>query len=307
MKHIVSVFILVVAVLVAGQHAVHAEPVFAVDVNNTLLRFDSSQPGVVTTIGAITGLQAGEQILGIDFRPASQLTALYGLGSGNNVYLINTFTGAATAVTGGAAFALNGGAFGVDFNPVPDRIRVISDADQSLRLNPNNGALAGTDTPVAYAAGDSNAGANPNIVGAAYTNSAGPTATATTLFDIDSNLDILVRQGGPVVPPGQSPNLGVLNTIGALGVDTSDLVGFDISGNSGLAFASLTLSDGFSDLYTIDLATGAATLIGDIGDGSLAIRGIAVSAVPEPGTIVLFGCGIAGLLGYGWRRRRHTV
>jgi hypothetical protein len=98
-----------------------------------------------------------------------------------------------------------------------------------------------------------------------------------------------------------------LTTIGALMVDTSDLVGFDISGNSGIAFASLTLSDGFSDLYTIDLATGAATRIGDIGAGTLAVRGIAVGAVPEPATITLFGLGIAGLLGYGWHRRRHTA
>ena len=64
------------------------------------------------------------------------------------------------------------------------------------------------------------------------------------------------------------PNNGTLNTVGALGFNTSDLVGFDISGASGVAFASLTTPAGnFSQLFTINLATGAATLVGNIGGG----------------------------------------
>jgi hypothetical protein len=82
---------------------------------------------------------------------------------------------------------------------------VVSDADQNLWLNPNDGTLAATDGTLAYAVGDSNAGANPNIVGAAYTNNfAG--AISTTLYGIDSNLDILTIQN--------PPNNGSLNTLG---------------------------------------------------------------------------------------------
>ena len=87
-----------------------------------------------------------------------------GLGSTSRLYTIDLTSGVATQV-GASPFAaaLSGTNFGFDFNPVVDRVRVVSDADQNLRLNPNNGALAATDTALAYAVGDANAGANPNM------------------------------------------------------------------------------------------------------------------------------------------------
>src|SRR5262249_13610013 len=134
-----------------------------------LITFDSATPGSVASSVAITGLQAGETILGIDRRPATD--GLYGLGSSSRVYTINSVTGVATAI-GAIPFApaLTGTAFGLDFNPVPDRIRVTSTDTTNFRLNPNNGTLAGTDTPLNYAAGDSGAGIIPRIVGSAYSN-----------------------------------------------------------------------------------------------------------------------------------------
>src|SRR5262249_11223427 len=150
--------------------------------------------------------------------------------------------------------ALNGTSFGFDFNPVPDRIRLVSDTDQNLRLNPNDGTVAATDTNLAFAAGDANAAANPNIVGSAYTNNFSA-ASSTTLYGIDSNLDVLVMQGSVGGAPN-SPNGGQLTTVGALGVNTTDQVGFDIVGPTGLALASLTPMGGTtSSLYSINLQT----------------------------------------------------
>jgi hypothetical protein len=127
---------------------------------------------------AITGLGAGETILGMDFRPATG--QLYALGSTSRIYIINLTTGVATQVGTDGAFTLNGTKFGFDFNPVPDRIRVISNTEQSLRLNPNDGTLTASDIPLAYEPADPNAGTNPTAGAAAYTNSfAG--ATSTTL------------------------------------------------------------------------------------------------------------------------------
>jgi hypothetical protein len=123
---------------------------------------------------------------------------------------------------------LDGNSFGFDFNPTVDRIRVVSNAGQNLRLNPDTGQIVDSDpnTPgvqsdsdLAYATGDSNQGQSPNVVGSAYTNNVAG-ATTTTLYGIDSALDILVTQN--------PPNNGTLNTVGALGVNATGVVGFDV-------------------------------------------------------------------------------
>jgi hypothetical protein len=150
---------------------------------------------------------------------------------------------------------------------VPDRLRVHSDADQNLRLNQLTGTVAATDTVLVYDVGDANAGADPNIVGTAYTNSVSPPPAATTLYAIDSDRDILVTLF--------SPNSGRMQTVGALGFNTDDAVGFDIAGDDGSAYAALTVS-GEPRLYTVNLATGAATLVGDIDEDDPLV-GIAIA------------------------------
>ena len=271
-----------------------AEILTSVTSLNQLVRFDSATPGTISSSVGITGLQAGETLLGFDYRPATG--GLYAIGSTSRLYLINTSTGAATQVGSAGAFTLSGTSFGVDFNPTVDRLRVTSNTGQNLRINPNDGTLAATDTALAYAAADPNAAATPRIVGSAYTNNfAG--ASVTTLYGIDSNLDILATQN--------PPNAGVLNTVGALGFNTSDFVGFDISG-SGTAYAILTAPAGsFPQLYTINLSTGSATLVGSVGSQSplIGLAALVGVAVPEPSTWMMMLLGFAGI-GASMRRRR---
>jgi hypothetical protein len=243
--------------------------IFGVDAGNNLVAFGAQNP---TTTAArripITGLTANESIIGIDFRSTAPVTAaadrrLYGATTANRIVTIDTTTGAAVAV-GTAAFTppLQGTAFGFDFNPVADRIRVHSDQDQDLRLNQTNGTVAATDIVLAYALGDPNVGQNPNVVGTAYTNSVAG-ATATELFAIDSDRDALVFLA--------DPNSGRLATRGLLGVNTTQDVGFDIYG-AGLAaaptaqaYATLTpVGSTRSRLYSINLASGVATAVGDV-------------------------------------------
>jgi hypothetical protein len=243
--------------LFAGAAQTRAVTLYGVSVSNQLVRFDSATPANVTTIGAITGLQAGENILGIDFRPATG--QLYALGSTSRLYVINLSTGAATAVGTAGAFTLSGTDFGFDFNPTVDRLRVVSNTGQNLRLNPNDGTLTAND-------GALNPG-TPSVTAAAYTNSfAG--ATATTLYDIDTNSDRLLIQN--------PPNAGTLVDVGALGVNADGVNGFDITTGNNTAFAALQVG-GATGLYRINLTTGAATLIGQIGSGA-ALRGLAIVA-----------------------------
>ncbi|MEG5162863.1 DUF4394 domain-containing protein [Microcoleus sp. AT3-A2] len=248
---------------------------YALTAANRIVGFSLSNPGSVISDFPVTGLQAGENLLGIDYRPANGV--LYGVGSSNRLYTINPRTGEASLVGSGQfAVPLTPGAAGFDFNPTVDRIRFVNEADQNARLNPDNGALVDFDTVaggiqldgnLAYVAGDRNFGSNPAAAGAAYTNNfAG--ATSTTLFAIDSDLDVLVRQ--------DPPNNGGLNTIGSLGVDATSVLGFDVRSIGGreVAVAALEVG-GVSGLYNINLSSGQASFVGQIADGRQ-INGLAL-------------------------------
>ena len=240
--------------------------VFALDASGNLLTFGTQNPDETRTV-AITGLPSGESLVGIDFRPNSG--RLFALSSASRVYSVDTLSAAATVV-GTAAFApaLAGTAFGFDFNPTVDRLRVHGNAGQNLRLNPDNGATAAVDTALTYQAGDAGAGTTPRLVGTAYTNSVSG-ATSTVLFGIDSNRDVLTLVN--------SPNGGRMTTVGALGLNTTDDVGFDIFGTDAAREVYAVLTTGSrSQLYTINLTTGAATLVGRVGSSS-PVRGITIA------------------------------
>ncbi|HET9907314.1 MAG TPA: DUF4394 domain-containing protein [Anaerolineales bacterium] len=246
------------------------ETIYAIVERNRIIQFSSGNSCTVTSSVRIKGLQPGERLEGIDFRPLTG--QLYGLGSKSRLYTIDLASGVATQVGAPFSTPLNGTLFGFDFNPTVDRIRVVSDTGQNLRLHPDTGAVAAVDFSLAYASTDVNAGASLFVNGAAYTNPDNDPTTGTTLYDIDTSLDILASQ----VPP----NDGVLNTIGTLGLSVNEPAGFDIS-LSGMAYAALQTSDTSgkcapTKLFTIDLTTGTATLIGGIGV-SEHILGIAVA------------------------------
>lgn len=270
---------------VAPLWSLRAEPIVALTSGDRLLTFDSATPETVSKTVAITGLDAGDTLVEIDFRPFSG--ELFGLGSSGRLYRIDSETGAATAVGNATgAVELNGTHFGFDFNPVDDRIRVTSDADQNFRINPLTGATT-VDEPLHYASDDPNAGADPNVAASAYTNNA-EGATTTTLYDIDTHLEILVRQ--------DPPNSGTLTTVGPLDLDVNDNASLDISPLSGIAYAYLHPTpppppvagvEGVPPplvvpgLFTIDLNTGQATPVGRIGnDTSLAGETVIAIAVP---------------------------
>lgn len=247
--------------------------IYAVDNANTLLVFGAVRPDLIVRRATVTGLQAGETLQGIDFGPVDG--RLYALGSSNRVYTLDTLSGAATVV-GTAAFtpALAGANYGFDFNPVPNRIRVHGSTGQNLRLVPRlggatDGTVAAVDAALTYATGDAGAGMTPMIGGTAYTNSVNG-ATTTVIYAIDFMRDALVTMA--------NPNDGVMTTVASLGVNTTGDVGFDIAGNNGSAFVTLTVGGGFagSTLYSLNLANGALFPVGGVAHGA-PLRGIAIA------------------------------
>jgi hypothetical protein len=238
---------------------------------SSLISFDLATPSTGTIIG-ITGVAAGETLVGIDFRPANGLLYALGVNAGadtGTLYFISTQTGQAQAVGSGfvlpSPFDLPPGNYGFDFNPAVDRIRVTTDTGLNFRLNPNNGALAGLDTSIV----------GSQISGVAYTNNHPDNGGITTLYTLDALDDQLQIQS--------NPNAGTQVAVGPTGVNFSVVNGFDIPIGvnaaalngpvaSGSGFALLTVG-GTTGLYSINLVSGAATLVGNFLSG---ITGFAI-------------------------------
>lgn len=238
-----------------------------------VLSFNRSGATAVQSNLKVQGLDTGENIVAIDTRSNSTATnnfKLYALTDKSNLYILDPSTGfvsgkqalkasTATPINTTActpavtAFtALSGASFGTDFNPFVDRLRIVSNTGQNLRVNVDTAEVT-VDCAINTAAPSTSI--NPSAV--AYTNATASTALAasTMLFYIDATTDRLLRT--------TNPNGGVVSEVGPLGIDVSAVNGFDIDGtDSNKAYAVLAVGTKLS-LYTIDLASGAATAVSE--------------------------------------------
>lgn len=258
-------------------------PVNLVALNSSgtgLVRFTSTNPGTPTNV-AVTGVTAGDVLVGIDVRPQNRF--LYGLGFNSGagtvqVYAINPDNGFATAVgvpasfvtAGGAARPITGNGFGFDFNPAADRIRVVTSTGQNFRLNPNTGAAVDGDGGNGGNQMDGDiSGATTVADAAAYTNNQANNGGITTLYTLDSVLNSLFIQN----PPNNGTQANTLAiTLGGNPLDFSAINGFDIAPGvnaaasnapvaTGSGLAALTVA-GTTNLYNVNLVNGQATLLG---------------------------------------------
>ncbi len=293
----VGTLVLLASIAVAAPAA--AQTVYGLTSDNRIVTFNANQPGVILSNSAITGLPTGSLLAGIDIRPAtgeiytvSATGTIFRLAqSGTSFSAVST--GTLVNATGGAPVTPSGTNFGIDFNPVPDRLRLVSTTDQNLRIN-----VAGGSTIVD---GNINNGAGSQdfqLIGAGYTNSfAG--AASTTLYGIDALTSSLVRSTDPNAGTYVNTNLSgtAFLPLGILATAQTQ-VGFDILFSNGINSAYLSANDSF---YSVDLTSGLATSLGAIGQTGL--RGITLmAAVPEPGTWAMM---LLGFLGVGSVLRRR--
>ncbi len=232
--------------------------VVALTSSNGLAGFSPRTPNTLSPVVAISGLAAGETMLGIDVRPQDGL--LWGLSSFGRLYILDATTGVATFKVA-ISTALDGSPrASVDFNPAANRLRVITSAGQSLRIAvvdiPASGSTAAVAAGTAIVDGAVNraGGATSAVIAAAYNNNFAPvtgSTAATTLFDLDASADVLAQQN--------PPNAGTLVTVGALGLDVDTHAGFDIAGGeNGLVLGAVRAGNaGPFLLRSINLATGA--------------------------------------------------
>ncbi len=224
-------------------------PVYALSDNNQLVVLDPSlnEPGKNLAFVNITGLAEGETIEAIDFSPGTE--QLFGLSNDNQLYTIDLATGAATLV-GDGSLDLTGSSFGFDFDPSESDLQITSSIGSDF-IDPVTGEVLDSEGLFTYAAGDVNAGLEPTLTAIAYSNNIAD-ATTTTLYGIDTELDVLVRQ-----------NLdGELVTIGNLGIDFDSRAGFDIVTDQNGNNTAYAANNG--TVYQINLVTGTAAVLTDI-------------------------------------------
>ncbi len=261
--------------------------------NDRLVSFHSRTPATTTRIGAVTitsptGVGSATvttpvNLVGIDVRPATG--ALYGLTDDSRVVTIDVTSGAATVVNT-LTTKLDGTNFDIDFNPMADALRVVSDSGQDLRIGGGGGGATFVDGPLAYpATGDPRSGTKPQVRGAAYTNNVfAPTSTAIYDYDV-AGADAFVRQGA-VNPPG--PNGGVLTSVTSSPVDvpatntvtaaTSTVgVGLDFEARTDNGYALLGDGSSVPSLYSFTTA-GGFVQIAPFAAADTAIEDIAIAS-----------------------------
>lgn len=264
-----------------------AVTLYAINGSNAhLIAFSSDTPSTLSTDVALSGV-TGYTLKAVSFRPSTG--ELYGfaipqLFGAARLVKIDVTTGGATTVGDGPTVSDSASTqYGMAFDPVTDQIRIVS-GSSNFRINPGTGTLIADDGALAYAASDPRTG-QPVLTGKlAYTNAfSGPVTEATAhVVETGSSgfgaIDVVATLGSPSGTP-ISATSGTLFSVADLSWhSTSNQGGFVVEPRSRTGYAVFRQS-GVSSLYSVNLSTGAAQLLGPVGTGSNSILGLALAPV----------------------------
>jgi hypothetical protein len=262
-------------VLAAGMGACQKNfSAYALTSTGTLIRFDTKDPSKIVGEVSLSGLNSGQSLVQIDYRPADG--SLYGITSDNELATLDPASGAVTVVSDTPFTTSTLASPAASWDPVNDQLRVIT-TQYNLRVNAD-GSLAATGTQTAFDSGDVNSAKTPQLVAISYNNHVA-NAASTTLYGLDLTTQSLVRVGDEGVSATSSVDAGVLHTLGSLGTSFGANAGINIEIANGTVYAALQQSGASAALYTIDTSTGAAASVGPIGSGDRTLIGLVI--VPD--------------------------
>lgn len=233
--------------LTLSAGAASATELLALSADGKLFKVDVASLKVTASMN----VSGASDLRGLDVRPASG--QVYLLGGNDQLYTLDAASGKATAGSKLQTALPGSGQAVVDFNPVADRLRLMSPDGTNLRVNVDTGEAA-VDGKLAYAADGPNAGKQAKVVAGAYTNSYAGTKS-TALYNIDLASGSLMLQN--------PPNDGVQQEVGKIadGLEAAamDIVSDGKGGNTAYVLTGKTL-------HQLDLTSGKPATLGDIAD-----------------------------------------
>ncbi len=224
----------------------------------SLVLIDTDTKRVTKTVK----LDGGAALVGIDVRPSNGM--LYGVTPTGDIVTIDAKTGKWEKKSTLSEKLPANATITIDFNPVADRMRILTSTGTSLRVNVDDGK-ATVDGALKYADTEPSKGKTPNVQAGGYSNSCAG-AKETALYDIDMATMSLMRQA--------PPNDGILVTIGALGTKVQGPLAFDVYTDCKGMSVGWLLHSGW--LSSIDLATGKLSRVGAIKGAGGKITDIAI-------------------------------
>jgi hypothetical protein len=233
--------------LAAAAVPADAATIWALDAGGALARIDPDSRKAMPAM-AVKG--ADGALLAVALRPADG--KLYGLTGKGQVVTIDPATGMATQVAKLDKMLDLGPRTTINFNPVVDRLRVVSSNGGNWRIHPDTGAVT-VDGGLKYAPDSAYATAMPMVTSGAYSNHMAG-AKETALYTLDTKLGLMNVQ--------MPPNDGIQQPKGRMNVAVPAHAGFDIlsdgqGGNTGWVVAG-------GALHSIDIKTGQLTTAGRI-------------------------------------------
>ncbi|MEA2150086.1 MAG: hypothetical protein QOD69_1916 [Solirubrobacteraceae bacterium] len=257
-----AIGLVVAACLAFAAPAVAADYLYGITdaVPPHLVAFDAVAPVAFTSDLAVSGLAPGDSVVGMDVSPRDGgVYVLTNNGGVGKLYSLDPSTAGATVI-GQLSVTLPPGAYGVDFIPPSNLLRVVASAGLNVRVDPTN-AVVITDMPIKPP--------GTTLTGVAFHNNDNAPETNTVEYAYASNNN----KFGTV----NTPNNGNFVSIGDSGVASANasLVNLDEAPSGNLWATHFVTADGTQNLYQVAQATGAHTKIGAI-PGNLVAMSAAV-------------------------------